>query len=136
MSADRIALVMSRLATARASLDEAMEGPADVKAYRDSTILSFTFVYELTWNALKEGLALVGIIARNPRETFQHAYQQRWIDNEQFWVDMLQDHNLIVHTYNAELSLEIYQRIRDNYASEFRRVYSFLRDKFPDASAG
>jgi nucleotidyltransferase substrate binding protein (TIGR01987 family) len=132
MNATRLQRIMSLLGLDLASLDEALQGPEDVKAFRDSTILSFTFVYELTWKAMKEALGLVGISARNPRETFQHAYRQEWIGNERFWLDMLEDGDLIVHTYNQDLAKEIYHRIREEYAPEFRKVYAYLQGQLRD----
>ena len=132
MSAIRFRLAMNKFRVALENLDEALAGPANVKAYRDSTILSFTFVYELAWNSMKLGLAEVGIDARNPKAAFQHAFQQRWIDNEQFWLDMLEDRNLVVHTYNEDLALEVYGRIRDEFAPEFRRVHEYLDQQFSE----
>ena len=122
MSAIKFRLAMDKFGVALEYLDEALAGPANVKAYRDSTILSFTFVYELAWNSMKLGLAEVGIDARNPKA----AFQQRWIDNEQFWLDMLEDRNLVVHTHNEGLALEVYGRIKDEFAPEFRRVHEYL----------
>ena len=132
MSATRFRLAMGRFRLALENLDEALAGPADVKAYRDSTILSFTSIYELAWNSMKLGLAEVGIDGRNPKAAFQHAYQQGWIDNERFWLDMLEDRNLVVHTYNEGLALEIYGRIRDDFAPESRRIHRFLDRQFSD----
>lgn len=132
MSATRFRLAMNKFRLALENLDEALAGPANLKAYRDSTILSFTFVYELAWNSMKLGLAEVGIDARNPKAAFQHAFQQRWIDNDRFWLDMLEDRNLVVHTYNEGLALEVYGRIRDEYAPEFRRVHDYLDQQFSE----
>ena len=130
MSAIKFRLAMDKFSVALENLDEALAGPANVKAYRDSTILSFTFVYELAWDSMKLGLAEVGIDARNPKAAFQHAFQQRWIDNEQFWLDMLEDRNLVVHTHNEGLALEVYGRIKDEFAPEFRRVHEYLDQQF------
>lgn len=132
MSAIKFRLAMGKFRAALGNVDEALAGPANVKAYRDSTILGFTFVYELAWNAMKLGLAEVGIDARDPKAAFQHSFQQRWIDNEKFWLDMLEDRNLVVHTYNEGLALEVYGRIRDEYAPEFRRVHDYLDQQFSE----
>ena len=132
MSATRFRLAMSKFSLTLENLDEALAGPANLKAYRDSTILSFTFVYELAWNSMKLGLAEVGIDARNPKAAFQHAFQQRWIDNDRFWLDMLEDRNLVVHTDNEGLALEVYGRIRDEYAPEFRRAHDYLDQQFSE----
>ena len=45
---------------------------------------------------------------------------------------MLEDRNLVVHTYNEGLALEIYGRIRDDFAPESRRIHRFLDRQFSD----
>ena len=69
MSATRFRLAMGRFRLALENLDEALAGPADVKAYRDSTILSFTSIYELAWNSMKLGLASTGATPKQPFST-------------------------------------------------------------------
>jgi nucleotidyltransferase substrate binding protein (TIGR01987 family) len=88
-------------------LEEALAEPPEITANRDSTILRFTFVYELAWNTMKRCLDYVGITALNPRETIQQAYQQHWIDDEQIWLQMMRDRNLVAHTYKEQLALEM-----------------------------
>jgi hypothetical protein len=45
---------------------------------------------------------------------------------------MLEDRNLVVHTYNEGLALEVYGRIRDVFAPEFQRVHETLNHQLAD----
>lgn len=62
-------------------------------------ILRFQLIYETTWKALSALLGHEGIEAKTPRRAFKAAYQQGWLQNEERWLDMIDDRNLIVHIY-------------------------------------
>ena len=131
MNVSRLRQSMSDFGDAVNRLEEVLNLPPEISVNRDSTLLRFTFVYELSWNTMKRCLAHVGITVRNPRETLQHAYQQHWIDNERLWLDMMTDRNLVAHTYKEDMAMEVYERIK-GYAPVFRKTHTFLQEKFAD----
>jgi nucleotidyltransferase substrate binding protein (TIGR01987 family) len=93
----------------------------------DGTIQRFEFSIELFWKALKKKLLYDhGLDLQSPKAVLQQAYINQLILNENMWLDMLEDRNLTSHTYNQELALEIYQRIK-NYGpflkQEFERIF-------------
>lgn len=81
----------------------------------DATIQRFEFSFELLWKTVKLCLAEVGIEANSPRESFQEAYKQKWIDNEQTWLHMMKSRNLTSHTYDEQTADEIYSDVRGFY---------------------
>ena len=60
------------------------------------------------------------------------AYQAHWLEDDRLWLDMAYDRNLLVHTYNENLAVAVYEHIESRHALEFRRVHTFLNDKFAD----
>jgi nucleotidyltransferase substrate binding protein (TIGR01987 family) len=95
----------------------------------DATIQRFEFTIELFWKSLKHLLALKGVIVTFPKDCLQKAYADGWIDNEQLWLDMLEDRNLTSHTYKEEYAREIYAHIR-LYYPEMKKVFDVLKTKF------
>jgi nucleotidyltransferase substrate binding protein (TIGR01987 family) len=63
-------------------------------------IKAYEFCFELSWKTLKDLLAWNGIDARLPREVLKQAFANGLIDNGQLWIDMLEQRNLMAHTYD------------------------------------
>lgn len=85
----------------------------------DGTIKRFELCYELSWKLIKVYLEDLGIICKNPRDCFKQALLNDLIDNENIWMDMIEDRNRLVHTYNFEGSREIFINIKENYINSF-----------------
>lgn len=71
---------------------------------------------------------LEGIETKSPRETLKQAYQMKWIDDEQLWLNMLRDRNETSHIYDEEKALEIYKKIKA-YHPILKTVYRLLKEK-------
>ena len=81
---------------------------------RDAAILRFDFTFETCWKVAKEILYVVdGIELNSPKTVIRASRQVGMLDAEQAQIalSMADDRNLSVHTYNEELSLEIYKRL-------------------------
>ncbi len=104
--------VEKALKALKVALDKPME---EDHTNVDATIQRFEFSIELFWKLLKYILATKGVEKQYPRDVLQQAYAGSLIDNEQLWLSMLQDRNLSSHTYNEELALEIYAKIKTYY---------------------
>jgi nucleotidyltransferase substrate binding protein (TIGR01987 family) len=87
------------------------EGYADV--YLDIVVKRFEFTYEMAWKALKRHLTFVGIEARSPRMVFKEAYIQNIIEDEDIWLDMIEQRNLSSHIYDEFEIREILDKISD-----------------------
>lgn len=82
------------LGEALTRLEEVLAMPLDEKRIvLDATIQRFEFTFELFWKTLKRFLLVEGIETRSPRETLKKAYQIKWLDDEQLWLNMLHDRN-------------------------------------------
>lgn len=88
----------------------------------DGAIKRFELCYELAWKLIKQVLEDKGIICRNPRDSFKQAVLNELITQEEAWLAMLEDRNLLVHTYGPETSRELFEKIRSTYLKLFEEL--------------
>ena len=99
---------------------------------RDAVLLRFVFVYDLAWHTMQRWLYLEGISLERPRAVLQQAYRSQWIEDEGLWLRMVNDRNLVAHTYREATALEVYQRVKDDYAPHLRQTYEMLKSEVSD----
>lgn len=108
----KIELAQSKLSNTLTRLKELMNEPIDShNAIIDATIQRFEFTFELFWKWLKF-IQQQGIEMNFPKEVLKEAYKAKMIDDEQIWLQMLNDRNLTSHTYNSDLAFSIYTHIK------------------------
>ena len=94
----------------------------------DGVIQRFEFTFELAWKALQERLRREGIICNSPRRCLKEGYKSGFIENEKIWLEILNDRNLSVHTYDFETSREIFERIKNLYVNAFKELLQKLKE--------
>lgn len=99
----------------------------------DGTIKRFELLYELSWKLMRSYLADLGIIVNNPRDTFKNAFQNELINNQEIWLEMIEDRNRLVHTYTFEESREIFMKIKTKYIEEFDFLLKEILRRLSDA---
>lgn len=93
-------------------------GASWTKSGANNMLLEFT--YELAWKLMKAYLEYEGTTNVNsPRSAFKEAFAAGLIINGDVWIDMINDLNLTVHTYNEQLAQEIYERVKEKYYPAF-----------------
>jgi nucleotidyltransferase substrate binding protein (TIGR01987 family) len=80
-----------------------------------AVIKSFEFTYELGWKTLKDYLEYTGIEVKLPREVIKQAFANELIEDGQTWINMLEDRNLMAHTYSDERAKVAIDRIINQY---------------------
>ena len=79
---------------------------------RDAAIKRYELCYELAWKAIQEALKTEGLEeCKSPKNCFQQAFQQGWIEDDKTFVEMIAKRNLTTHTYNDNLAEEIYANL-------------------------
>ncbi|MGC8733541.1 MAG: HI0074 family nucleotidyltransferase substrate-binding subunit [bacterium] len=81
----------------------------------------------MNWKSLQEFFKEKGIICRSPRDCFKQAFLYGLIENEDVWIDIIQDRNLTTHTYYENLAMEVYTRIR-NYVNYFEKLLNNIKN--------
>ena len=104
-------------------LDEGFES-----IYLDAVIKRFEFTYEMSWKALKRYLDYLGIEAKSPRQVFKEAYTHGILDNEDIWLDMIEQRNMTSHVYDESEIKEILEKT-DNYKDAFFKLKSSLENE-------
>lgn len=95
----------------------------------DGVIRRFKLTFELFWKTLKLFLREEGVSARTPRDVFKEAFKLEWFDNEELFLNMLEDRNKTSHIYDNKTSREIFQRIKENYVFAIDGVLACLKAK-------
>lgn len=100
-----------QLKAASKRLEEVMkEKKTDI--IRDSAIQRFEFTYELVWKMLKADLQFRGIKdLYSPKDIFKAAFQNRIIDNDPKWLDMVDTRNETSHLYKESMADEVYKKL-------------------------
>ena len=96
------------LAAHQADLANEVIGMAVIKAYE--------FSFELSWKTLKDLLAYEGIDALLPREVLRQAFAYGLVSDGQLWIEMLEQRNLMAHTYDVNRAQQALAMIRDRFA--------------------
>ena len=93
--------------------------------YLDILVKRFEFTFEMSWKTIKRFLSFNGIECANPRSCFKEAFQQKLIEDESLWLDMIEQRNLSSHEYEeSEIA-----RLRDKadaYCAAFRELKTKL----------
>jgi nucleotidyltransferase substrate binding protein (TIGR01987 family) len=104
-------------------LEEVLSLPKDA-VVRDSSIKRFELCFELSWKVIQSFLRDRGLDCRSPRDCFREAFSYGLLTQEEVWVQMVQDRNLSVHTYNEGLANQLYARL-PRYLPAYRQ---FLKE--------
>jgi len=92
---------------------------------RDSAIMRFQLCFDLAWKAIKVYAKKEGIECFSPKSCFKTAFQLGLVDYDEKWLAMIEDRNLIVHTYAQETADEVFSRLKD-----YLGLLNNLNDKF------
>lgn len=97
------------------------------KLYRDALIQRFEFTFELAWKSLAEVLKDGGIVIEivAPKNVLKAAYSAGYVANEADWINILEDRNLMSHTYDEETA----DRIADDICNRYVKAIGNLQKK-------
>jgi nucleotidyltransferase substrate binding protein (TIGR01987 family) len=108
------------------------EGFEDV--YLDLIVKRFEFTYEMSWKALKRYLEFLGFEPKSPRGTFQEAYAQQIITDQNIWLEMIEQRNLTAHIYDESEIMQILNKAED-YRDAFKTLKIYLEERLSVVSS-
>ena len=114
-----------------ASLEELSGIVAPTKVERDAAIQRFEYTFEACWKGAQRYLFVVeGIDAGSPKEVVRRSRAVGLLSDEQAVraLDMTDDRNLTVHTYNEGLAQLIFSRV-PGHAQLLREWLSAIRNR-------
>ena len=92
-------------------------------------IKTFEMTFELSWKTIKDYLKYKGIDASFPRDVLKQAFAHNMIQDGQLWIDMLEDRNLMSHTYDSVRALKAREHICQRYISGICQLYDFFQQR-------
>lgn len=93
---------------------------------RDSAIQRFEFTMDLAWKTVKTFLEEYrGVRCVSPKECLREGFQNGLIDNDPFWLELVDIRNETVHTYKEEMAEEVYAQL-PRAAEYFERLLARL----------
>ena len=110
-------------------LEAAIQSPAPSKLEKEGIIQRFEYTFELAWKTLKDYIRYGGIETDLPRQVIKEAFANGLIQNGQTWIEMLENRNLMAHTYDEHAFEQVYAKITKEYCAAIRQVFNLLSEK-------
>lgn len=88
---------------------------------KQGIIQGFEFTHELCWKVMQDFLKDQGEAnIYGSKDATRLAFNRGLITNGEDWMSMIKDRNLTSHTYEAEISEQIYSRVVNVYFALFK----------------
>ena len=94
-------------------------------------IKAFEMTFELSWKTMKDYLNYNGIDVKLPREVIKQAFANDIIIDGQLWMDMLEDRNLMAHTYDEARAIKAVNHICQHYIAGLNDLHQYLLARLP-----
>lgn len=103
----------------------------DNQLYEMALIQAFEFTYELGWKTVKDFLKNEGLNNISlPREVIKQGFHHHVIEDGQGWIEMMEDRNLMSHTYDEAKAQIAVSRITRHYLTALEQVYTYLHQRW------
>jgi nucleotidyltransferase substrate binding protein (TIGR01987 family) len=99
---------------------------------RDGVIQRFEFTFEQFWKTMKLIIEYEGWPCKSPRNCIKEAYRHGFLDEGEIFLDMLDDRNRTSHTYIEQVSIQIFNRIKEDYCDELLAIKPFFEEYITD----
>jgi len=96
---------------------------------KEGVIQRFEYTFELAWKTLKDYLIFNGVSFDQitPKSVIKQAFAAKIIADGQLWIDMLEQRNLMSHTYSNESFESIFDNIAKPYLNALEQLYKWLK---------
>jgi nucleotidyltransferase substrate binding protein (TIGR01987 family) len=95
---------------------------------KEGVIQRFEYTYELAWKTLKDYLEASGVVIQpvTPRQVIKEGFAAKIISDGQVWIKMLDNRNLLSHTYDSGVFEQAVKAIGDHYLPAMGELHSFF----------
>jgi len=111
---DRVSLALQRASRALERFEEVMDTEPVTDIVRDAAIHRFEFTFEALWKAARQVLVHAeGLECASPKAVIRACRDVKLLTDQesQSALQMADDRNLTIHTYDEELARALYQRL-------------------------
>lgn len=94
-------------------------------------IAMFEICFELSWKLLKEILESEGFDESktgSPRKILKSAYGAGILSNEELWLEILEDRNILSHVYDADKAKITVAKIKEKYLPAFQNLKNSIEN--------
>ena len=97
---------------------------------KEGVIQRFEYTLELGWKTLKDKMESDGLILDriSPKVVVKEAFQAKYIDQIEVWLEMINDRNLLSHSYDLETFESVIPEIQAVYAPLLAELAQNLSD--------
>ena len=98
---------------------------------KEGVVQRFEYTFELAWKTLKDYLEEDGLVISpvTPRQVIKEGFAAKVIADGQVWINMLDNRNLLSHTYDSAVFEQAVQAIATRYLPAMRQLHEFLGGK-------
>jgi nucleotidyltransferase substrate binding protein (TIGR01987 family) len=98
---------------------------------KEGVVQRFEYTFELAWKTLKDYLDYSGVNFDQitPRSVIKEAFAAKIIKDGQTWIDMLEQRNLMSHTYDSGTFETVFRSISQHYLVALEQVFTWLKEK-------
>lgn len=106
---------LAQLDTAVGIVSTAIMQGEELVLMKDGLIQRYEFTIELAWKVMKDYEEYQGgVKVGGPRDVIRQAHQFELIDDD-YWITMMEDRNLMSHTYDESKAQEVVMQIINTY---------------------
>lgn len=98
---------------------------------KEGAIQRFEYTFEPAWKTLKDYLVYNGVVFDpiTPRSVIKQAFSARIIKDGQTWINMLEQRNVMSHTYDRESFEAVFDNISRHYLAALEQGFTWLKEK-------
>jgi nucleotidyltransferase substrate binding protein (TIGR01987 family) len=98
---------------------------------KEGVVQRFEYTFELAWKTLKDYLVYSGVVFDQitPRSVIKQAFAAKIIVDGRTWIDVLEQRNLMSHTYDKEIFEAVFGSISQQYVAALEQVFTWLNEK-------
>ena len=96
---------------------------------KEGVVQRFEYTFELAWKTLKDYLEASGLVISpvTPRQVIKEAFAAKVITDGTVWIKMLDNRNLLSHTYDGMVFEEAAKAIAETYLPAIASLNEFFR---------
>jgi nucleotidyltransferase substrate binding protein (TIGR01987 family) len=134
---ERLSTRIQTAQTALRAFEQILEENLEDDVNRDAAIQRFQFTFEAVWKAAQRHLRLnEGLETGSPKAAIRASFQVGLLeeDDTEALLAMVDDRNLVIHTYNEELAASLASRLRQHATRLhhwIQQVHDAQKARFP-----
>ncbi len=112
-------------------LSEALERKPEALSMleKEGVVQRFEYTFELAWKTLKDYLEASGLVITpvTPRQVIKEAFAAKVLADGNVWIKMLDNRNLLSHTYDGLVFEAAAKAIAENYLPAIASLHDYLQ---------